>query len=216
MAVKELILKFRIKIGHEIRNLPIILELRYFRLIICMAINSGRIRSLRQGPVDFQGRPVPWLTPASISFIASLDLSNYRMIEFGAGHSTLWFSSRVHQITSYECDLEWIRLLEFKFNYSGNINLVENNYGAEDLNFENSEIVLIDGLDRSRIVQSILKQLPRNRSLELLLIDNPEFIDSNILRKLDRQFTRIDFKGLPNNAWNETTTSIFIRKSQVQ
>ena len=211
--MNSIIFKLRVKIGHVFRNLPIVLQVRYLFLIVHLARKSGSFKSLRRGPVDNFANPIPWLTPSSLDFITSIDLASSKMIEFGAGHSTLWFSKRVMQIISYECDEKWISKLRSEYQYQGVIYLVDNNFDGKGVDFSNTEVVLVDGLDRTNIVMSIVRNLSKEEHLKLLIIDNPQFVDPSVLDLLSVEFFRIDFVGLPNSSWLETTTTIFIRRS---
>lgn len=214
--MRSLIAKSRIYLGHLIRNFPIVLQLRYCWTILKLTNESGKFLSLRRGPVDSSGRPIPWLTPGSISFLENLDLSAWNMIEFGAGHSTLYFSARVKQIISYECDALWIAKLRNNYKYSGDIRLVDNHYGADDINFADIHVVLVDGLDRSAIIKNLVRAIDQGLFLHLLIIDNPEFVNHSVLSSLEDKFTRVDFRGIPNSSWEETTTAILLPNCSVR
>jgi predicted O-methyltransferase YrrM len=49
----------------------------------------------------------PWLTPAASEILSSLLRSRDVGVEFGSGHSTLWFARRVARLTSVEHDRDW-------------------------------------------------------------------------------------------------------------
>lgn len=206
----NLFLKIGVKLAHIGRNLPIVLQIRFTIFIVKRAKESGLFRSLRQGPVDVDGTPIPWLTPASIAFIETLDISNFNMVEFGAGHSSIWFHKRVKLLTSFECDENWISKLRTKYGYFGNIQVVDKNYAGNPLDFSGCQVVLIDGLDRSKLIENMLKSISLTATLELIIVDNPDLVDFPVLEHLSSNFVRIDFRGLPNSSWGESTTSIFL------
>lgn len=208
----ELLYKLRVRIGHELRNLPGLIQLRFCLELIQKASNEGRFKSIRQGPVDGKGVPLPWLTPSSIYYLNNLDISEKRMLEFGAGHSTVWFSHKVRDILSFECSEIWISVLRQRFQYNGKIQLVDEDFDGSDIDFSTADLVLVDGLDRTGILNNIIFSLDTGTRIELLIIDNPEFINDLTLTRLDSYFHRIDFVGVANGSWQSTTTTIMIPK----
>jgi predicted O-methyltransferase YrrM len=62
---------------------------------------ARQMRYEREHPDD------PWLTPAAIRLLESLLRPADRGAEFGSGRSTLWFASRVRELTSVEHDSQW-------------------------------------------------------------------------------------------------------------
>lgn len=69
---------------------------------------SGWLRSKKEGiPVSEQGIPLPWFTYGAIEFLHRVVKPDDRIFEFGAGLSTLWWSSHVKAVISVEHDLKW-------------------------------------------------------------------------------------------------------------
>lgn len=50
----------------------------------------------------------PWLAEGAIDFLESFLTANMHVLEFGAGGSTVWLSSRVAQLTTIEHNPAWI------------------------------------------------------------------------------------------------------------
>ena len=50
---------------------------------------------------------LPWLVSESISFLDEILTKDMKVLEFGSGGSTLFFSKRVNWVLSYESNLEW-------------------------------------------------------------------------------------------------------------
>jgi predicted O-methyltransferase YrrM len=53
----------------------------------------------------------PWLTPDAIEFIGNVIRKDHRVLEFGSGRSTLWFSKKCGSIISYEDDVAWYKFI---------------------------------------------------------------------------------------------------------
>ncbi len=71
----------------------------------------GWDRSLIDGPVDVDGNPLPWVTYPALSMLDQLSKSEQRVFEFGAGNSSLWWSSRSSLVVSVDHDEAWITRL---------------------------------------------------------------------------------------------------------
>jgi len=68
----------------------------------------GWYRSFRVGrPVDAKSQVLPWWTYSVIEFLEPRLASSMRVIEFGAGYSTLWLSSKVGEVVSFENNVTW-------------------------------------------------------------------------------------------------------------
>lgn len=67
------------------------------------AVRSA-MRRAGMGPQD----PVPWLVPSAVTALSDLlDPRRSRILELGAGTSTLWFAPRVASVLSWEADPAW-------------------------------------------------------------------------------------------------------------
>jgi hypothetical protein len=73
---------------------------------------TGHARSaLRGRAVDRHGAPVPWYTYPANDFLAAQRYEGRDILEFGAGHSTLWWAGRARSVTSFEADADWTAYL---------------------------------------------------------------------------------------------------------
>lgn len=52
-------------------------------------------------------RATPWLHPAAVLYLNSLIKPDWRILEHGAGGSTLWFAERAASVVSIEASQEW-------------------------------------------------------------------------------------------------------------
>lgn len=51
--------------------------------------------------------PYPWLHPAAVEYLENLLQPDWRVLEHGAGGSTLWLADRVVSVVTIEHDLGW-------------------------------------------------------------------------------------------------------------
>lgn len=62
----------------------------------------------RELPVDANGQPLPWWTYPAIEFVNTIVKPDFRVFEYGGGHSTLWWSRRVARVTTVDHDRQWV------------------------------------------------------------------------------------------------------------
>lgn len=89
--------------------------------------SSGWLASVEQGAaIDLDG-PVPWFTYAATKYLSTIVRSGFRVLEYGAGASTRWWSSRVAEVVSVEHDPAWAR--DPMLRGLPNVTLIERNSG---------------------------------------------------------------------------------------
>ncbi len=57
--------------------------------------------------VDANGTPIPWYTYSAIDFLAQRNFEGKKILEFGGGQSTLWWSARAASVLTIEQDAGW-------------------------------------------------------------------------------------------------------------
>lgn len=130
--------------------------------------------------VSFQFRPTPWLTEGAVEFLTNFieKNPNAKILEFGAGASTIWFTQKSVCLVSIEHDPVYYELVNqaiqrINDNNSTLLQLVPRPYyticdGYPDNSFD---LILIDGRDRSRcLLQS--KRLVKLGGI--IMLDNAE------------------------------------------
>jgi hypothetical protein len=111
-------------------------------------------------------RPVlPWLGYRAIQQLNHLIQPDWKMIEFGSGLSTVWFSQRCRQVVSVENCAEWhdkvsqdlhrrnIKNVEYLFK-------TQDDYSAlPEYKDEQFEFILVDGSERAKCAATAVKRL---------------------------------------------------------
>jgi hypothetical protein len=137
---------------------------------------SGFLRSLISSkPVTRDGHPLPWLTYAAINEISRRIGCKDRVLEIGAGNSSLWFAPRVEQVTSVETSEDWTQYIksEAEKRRIKNLTVHVRQHFDHDLIeslVERSTVVLIDGAWRDLVAEIALK----SESAKLIIIDNTD------------------------------------------
>src|SRR5437867_1026631 len=76
------------------------------------SLETGHLRScLKSRAVDRHGHPLPWFTYPAIQFLLLKDLAERRILEWGAGQSTLFWAKRAKEVLAFEADPAWFKTL---------------------------------------------------------------------------------------------------------
>ena len=73
---------------------------------------SGWLESKARNQSSRNGFAIPWITYSSFEIIDRMQLHKLTIVEFGAGASTHYFSSKALKIISYEFDSDYLVTLE--------------------------------------------------------------------------------------------------------
>jgi len=101
--------------------------------------------------LDRHGEPIPWFTYPAIAYLDERIDSSWRVLEFGSGMGTLWWSQRVEKHIALEHDAAWAALVA----RSGNARVVATSdadaqsYIAPALPLGPFDVVIVDGLFRT-------------------------------------------------------------------
>jgi hypothetical protein len=185
------------------------------------AIDAGHLRSaLLCQAVDRSGEPLPWITYPAIEFLAGLDWHGRRVLEWGAGNSTLWWSRQGAQVLSIEHSQPWIAELRGKLSPTPDVELRwasgADAYANAPRGGAPFELAVIDGEARFRCAQTALEVTAPSGGI---LLDNSEqtwaepgqsgFPIIDLMRA--RGWLRIDFHGFAPSVARPHCTSLFFR-----
>jgi precorrin-6B methylase 2 len=190
--------------------------LGYARVGIGALRRSGVLRSLLSGrPVDASGAPIPWWTYAAIRAVDAELEEGDRVVEFGAGHSTLWFASRVARVTAVETDERWVEAVGRTLP-DGSPEKVKILHSAEfdrplfEGPLREASVVVIDGAWRDRVAGLVAEVA---RSARLVVLDNTDMeeradLPEIVRRGLGGHACRLRSMG-PCLLWEWETTLLF-------
>jgi hypothetical protein len=161
----------------------------------------GHWRSCYEGiPCNGRGEPIPWYTYPSIEFLERRTFTGRRVLEFGGGASTIWWSARASSVTTVETDPDWCSYLQSTS--PSNVNLIFFDKTAHSdtsliqmiercLNSTMYDIIVIDGRPRAQIVEFALNHISPGGAV---IVDNAEGYDLlDAIRK--HHVSRVDFFG---------------------
>jgi len=182
------------------------------------SLDSGHARSaLRGRAVDREGAPLPWYTYPAVDLLRAKELGDCRVLEFGAGQSTLWWATRAREVITLEGDPTWCA--ELAPVLPSNVRLRQvgpsHNAMADALSNEaRFDIVVVDGLDRFQAARLAIDLIADEGAI---LFDNsdgywgppPSYPIIDLFR--DAGFLRIDFYGHAPGVVMPHCTSLFFR-----
>lgn len=161
-------------------------------------IETGHwLSALHRRPVDGRGRPIPLYTYPAIDCLARVDMRGREVLEFGSGHSTVWWSNRGARVTALEAWPKWYREIIQKAPAAATILLVR-----EDLQNlppiavppAGYDVIVIDGLDRYRAKEMAIEWL---RPGGAIIVDDAQSPDLQALLDQLRAagFSCVEFWG---------------------
>jgi hypothetical protein len=105
--------------------------------------NSGWIESKQRNIPYANERFIPWTSFPFIYYIDSIDLSNFRFLEFGSGSSTLYFTNKVKYLISIEFDDLYIKkIIELTRSFD-NVKIINgniSNWGIKETYFRDIDV----------------------------------------------------------------------------
>ena len=114
------------------------------------AVGWFNTRATRRA-LDAQGRPIPWFTYPAIALLESRVQKKWRVLEFGCGMGTLWWSTRVAEHVAIEHHAGWADMIAAQSHAT--IHRVDgtasDGYLAPTHGMEPFDIVIVDGIYRN-------------------------------------------------------------------
>jgi predicted O-methyltransferase YrrM len=128
-------------------------------------------------------RTAPWISYRAARTLGRLIQPQWRILEFGAGMSTVWFASRAHYVLSIESDTRWYQQVaemlhvrglanvQLEYRQSSNVAGYASLPGIADSSFD---LALIDGIYRDRCVPPCLQKVRPGGYIYLDNTDQPD------------------------------------------
>lgn len=197
------------------RFIPLPTKIRNFlQLQRGILVQYGWLKSSRANkPVDGKGNPVPWFTYPAIDFLTQFDFSDRTVFEWGAGQSTLFWSTHAKSVVSIENNPEWADYLQPLL--SENCELIlstpdNDTYVNQIERYGKFDVIVIDGTDYGRPPGARLSVKHLNNGGWVILDNSDQCLQSaRILR--ESGLVEIDFTGFSPGGGYAHTTSIFFR-----
>lgn len=124
-----------------------------------------------------KSQPIPFYTPSSLIELNNILQSHFKVLEFGSGNSTLWYSTRVEELISVEHNQTWYNKINSSLKNKGCTNVQYNlhkrpyNNLATNFTDEYFDLIIIDGRDRVKCIKS---SMPKLKKGGYLIFDNSD------------------------------------------
>lgn len=188
-------------------------------------VTSGLMESYRRGyPCKADGTAVPWMNYSLITLLEERLTKDVKLLEFGSGYSTLFFSRLMGSVTSIESAGEWFETTSLARNNmalrqmvgdSADLFLVESTETEsyrkilEKLD-DHFDVILIDG--KNRVSCALLtSDMVTERGVILFDDSMREEYKEGIDHLVDRGFKQLDFEGVKPTSIKLYRTSVFYR-----
>ena len=181
---------------------------------------DGWIRSLAEGvPVDAEGRPLPWINYPAIDFLARHVKPDMSLFEYGCGHSTLWWATRVREVIACDHDQEWVERIRPRAPNNVALRHVALEYGGDYCRVVAGypgrfDIVVIDGRDRVNCARHAVTGLKPEGIIVWDNTDREEY-RPGFEALAAAGFRRVEFTGMAPTLNERLETSIFYRDGNV-
>jgi len=149
----------------------------YYTLLLLLSTSYFTAALLSK---DFKFRPVPWVTHEAVLFLEEFmrQHPDAKVLEFGMGSSTIWFSKRTKHLTSVEHHADWHKKVSKAINETPECNSAKLILHArpyytvcDQFPDETFDLILVDGRNRSGCIKYALSKLKRGG---VLMLDNSE------------------------------------------
>ena len=169
--------------------------------------------------LDRDGNPIPWYTYPAIEYLSQFDYSSKKVLEYGCGYSSLFWSNRAQKVVSIEDNLQWFEKWRKEFK-AENLDIRWRDEGEiyEKAAFEDNQkydVIVIDGKRRWQCAEAAVRALEQGG---MVILDDSDRINTSeeyvkavdILQKAN--LLQVDFYGFcPMNNYTKTTSVFFSR-----
>lgn len=163
--------------------------------------NSGHFKSsIAKKAVSHTGEPIPWFTYPANDFLRTRDLGNDKILEFGGGQSTIYWSKRSKFILTFDDDVNWanmirgsvdsnVEVLDVPTDKQEQVSFISSKLRQVDTKFD---LIIVDSLHRPEMFRLAVSYIKDDG---MILCDNAAEYDFYEVWQEFPDFSRIDFYG---------------------
>jgi hypothetical protein len=182
--------------------------------------SSGHWKSSLKGKaVCCCGKPLPWYSYSMIDFLKDKDFSERRILEFGAGQSTLWWAERAREVVSIECNPDWVE--EVTAQAPANVTVAHfpiNHHVSRDISeaaqylraLGKFDLIVVDAPPRAEFTELAFELASDDGAIILENADQASHGYEEALRGTD--WHRIDFWGYCPGVKDKLSTALAFRE----
>lgn len=165
---------------------------------------------------DVTGNPIPWFTYPAIAFLSARVRPQWKVLEFGAGMGTIWWSRRVAEAHAIEHDERWADLVagQCTARLDHAMGTSPEAYIAPALGGGPYDVVIVDGIYRDECLDVALELVT---DAGIIILDDAQRAEyrQSILKVLSRGYRSIEFHGPQPVSKHMGCTAVFYRDLNV-
>lgn len=175
---------------------------------------SGWLASLAVGrSVTAVGAALPWYTYPAIEFLEDKIAPDFKVFEWGAGQSTMWWAHKTSRVVSVESDEAWFNALASLTLANVRLSLQTDEaayVGALAAAGEDFDVVIVDGAFRNKCAAEAASVVAGS---SLIVFDNTDMreLEDGVLALQTVGWHRLDFFGLIPQHVYKNCTSVFFK-----
>ena len=173
----------------------------------------GYFESISAGLPTKNGKAYPLLTYSFMDYIECHDFSDFDLIEFGSGNSTLYFENIFKSVVSYETNFDWYSNLKNSLTKTQYIHIESTKllHGEFELDLVNKNNFVI--IDSACSRYEVATQILNKGKPAFIVLDNSDWYrnTSNLICSFN--YFEVPFWGYKNSQHWESCTSLFIRQN---
>ena len=194
---------------------------RYFRATSAFRQNCrilrdqyGQRKSLwHEQCLDAEGNYLPWFTYPAIEYLNQLDLSDFRVLEFGSGCSTLYWARRTKEVVSIEDSKSWYERMAPRL--PDNVRYIHAPTHDDIVRAASEvegpfDIIVNDGIYRYDVAVASRAKLAEGG---LVILDNSDWCTRTSAYYRDSDLIEVDMAGFTPLCGYTMTTSFFLSRN---
>ena len=178
-----------------------------------LSTRLGFRKSLEDNACELgDGRVIPMMSYGLIEYLMGIDLSGFRVLELGGGHSTEFWAQRAKLVLTLETDAEWARILSA--NAFPNVEIrhcpaEQIQTGMEQAGGPFDVIVIDISASRYRCAKAALRLLNPGG---FIVLDNADWYPNTTALLRSADLIQVDFADFRPLKWYRCATSLFLHR----
>ncbi len=176
----------------------------------------GWVNSMEQGKcVDAEGNALPWYNYAIINFLKERVKSDFSVMEYGSGSSTIFWADNCKNVCTLELKQEWFELAKKENRDNIDIKLITNQAKfAESIAVfkQKFDMIIVDSYDRFSCIKQALEYLNNEG---VIMLDNSERENYRKIFEMMKElkWKWLTFSGIGPFRTSSSSTTIFYRNN---
>lgn len=128
--------------------------------------------------LNADGDICPWYCYPALDYLARVDMSSARVLEYGSGYSTLYYAKYAQSVVAVEHNKEWSEKFQDALPDEATIHLVEEGkYASYIQTFDTPfDVIVIDGIRREDCAKAVSAHIKKHGG-KMIIFDNADWFE---------------------------------------